>query len=417
LNGAPAVFRLGPLPPGVVRLDFVPLTSVQREHEMNQPSIPRTDPAPLPPPATAGTALDDVDTPALLLDLDALEHNLRKLNETLRGTNVRVRPHAKCHKCPQLALRQIALGAVGVCCQKVSEAEALVRGGVTDVLVSNEIVSPLKIARLAALAGRARIGVCVDDLDNVAELNRAAREAGTRLDVYVEVDVGANRCGVAPGEPALRLAQAIAHAGALRFAGIQAYQGAAQHRRTPAERSAAIAQAVEKVSATLALLEANRLRAEVVTGAGTGTYLLEAASRVYNEIQPGSYVFMDADYGRNLGDDGQPVHTFQHSLFILATVMSHPTPQRAVVDAGLKAHSVDSGMPTVVGVAGARYTRASDEHGVLELGGPGSVQLGQKLRLIPGHCDPTVNLYDWLVCYRGDRVEEIWPISARGAFY
>ena len=186
---------------------------------MNQPSIPRTDPAPLPPPAAAGTRVENVDTPAPLLDLDAFEHNLRKLNETLRGSNVRVRPHVKSHKCAQIALRQIALGAVGVCCQKVSEAEALVHGGVPDVLVSNEIVSPQKIARLAAFAGRARIGVCVDDLGNVADLDRATRGVGTRLDVYVEVDVGANRCGVAPGEPALRLAQAIARAGALRFAG------------------------------------------------------------------------------------------------------------------------------------------------------------------------------------------------------
>jgi D-serine deaminase-like pyridoxal phosphate-dependent protein len=361
--------------------------------------------------------LEQADTPALLLDLDAFERNLRRLHASLGDAQVRVRPHAKSHKCPQIALRQIALGAVGVCCQKVSEAEALVRGGVGDVLIANEIVGALKLARLAALARSARVGVCVDDRANVTDLDRAAQEAGTRLDVYVEMNVGANRCGVDPGEPALRLAQAITGARALRFAGIQAYQGAAQHLRSPAERSAAIAQAVEKVRATVALVERNGLRAEIVTGAGTGTYLLEAASRVYNEIQPGSYVFMDADYGRNLGEDGQPVHEFEQSLFILATVMSHPTPQRAMVDAGLKAHSVDSGMPTVVGIAGARYVRASDEHGVIELGGPGTADLGQKIRLIPGHCDPTVNLYDWLVCYRGDRVEDIWPISARGAFY
>jgi D-serine deaminase-like pyridoxal phosphate-dependent protein len=361
--------------------------------------------------------LDQVDTPALLLDLDAFERNLRRLHASLGDAKVRVRPHAKSHKCPQIALRQIALGAVGVCCQKVSEAEALVRGGVGDVLIANEVVGAPKLARLAELARSARVGVCVDDIGNVADLGRAAREAGARLDVYVEVNVGANRCGVEPGEPALRLAQGIARADALRFAGIHAYQGAAQHLRSAAERSAAIAQAVEKVRATVALLEASGLRAEIVTGAGTGTYLLEAASRVYNEIQPGSYVFMDADYGRNLGEDGQPVHEFDHSLFILATVMSRPTPQRAVVDVGLKAHSVDSGMPTVVGVAGARYPRASDEHGVIELGGPDTVASGAKIRLIPGHCDPTVNLYDWLVCYRGERVEEIWPISARGAFY
>jgi D-serine deaminase-like pyridoxal phosphate-dependent protein len=383
---------------------------------MNAPREPAPAQA-LPPPAQAGMRLEQVDTPALLLDLDAFERNLRRLHASLGDAKVRVRPHAKSHKCPQIALRQIALGAVGVCCQKVSEAEALVRDGVGDVLIANEIVGAQKLARLTALARSAKIGVCVDDIANVADLDRAAREAGAELDVYVEMNVGANRCGVEPGEPALRLAQAVARAGALRFAGVQAYQGAAQHLRSAAERSAAIAKAVEQVRETVALLEAKGLRAEIVTGAGTGTYLLEAASRVYNEIQPGSYVFMDADYGRNLGEDGQPVHEFEHSLFILATVMSRPTPQRAVVDAGLKAHSVDSGMPTVVGIAGARYVRASDEHGVIELGGPGTAGLGQKIRLIPGHCDPTVNLYDWLVCYRGESVEDIWPISARGAFY
>jgi 3-hydroxy-D-aspartate aldolase len=373
-------------------------------------------PSPLPAPARPGMRLDEVDTPALLLDLDAFEHNLRRLKESLAGRPVRVRPHAKSHKCPQIALRQVALGAVGVCCQKVSEAEALVRGGVRDVLIANEVVGAPKLQRLAALAREARIGVCVDDASSVSDLAAAARAAGARPDVYVEVDVGARRCGVEPGEPAVALARAVAGAG-LRFAGVHAYQGAAQHLRTPAERAAAIAKAVEMVQATVALLKNAGLAPDVVTGAGTGTYLLEAASGVYNEIQPGSYVFMDADYGRNLGDDGRPVHEFEQSLFILASVMSRPVSGRAVVDVGLKAHSVDSGMPAVVGVEGARYTRASDEHGVIELDGPGDARLGQKLRLVPGHCDPTVNLYDWIVCCRGDRVEEVWPISARGAFY
>jgi len=213
------------------------------------------------------------------------------------------------------------------------------------------------------------------------------------------------------------LARLIAGSPGLRFAGVQAYHGAAQHLRTLEQRREAIAQAVGKVQTTLELLERNDLRADTATGAGTGTYVLEAASGVYNEVQPGSYVFMDADYGRNLGQDGKPVHEFEQSLFILATVMSHPAPKRAVVDVGLKAHSVDSGMPLVMDIAGAVYTKASDEHGVIELGGPGTVKLGEKLRLVPSHCDPTVNLYDWLVCYRGDTVEALWPISARGAFY
>ncbi len=379
--------------------------------------MPASMPSALAPPAAVGMPLAEVDTPALLLDLAAFERNLDTLNRTLRGTSVRVRPHAKSHKCAQIALAQIARGAVGICCQKVSEAEALVHGGVQDVLIANEIVGAPKLTRLADLARQARIGVCVDDLNNLDDLGQAASHAGVRLDVYVELDVGAGRCGVAPGEPVLRVAQAIAHASSLRFGGLHAYHGAAQHRRTPQERRNAIAEAVDKVRATIALLEANGIEVPIVTGAGTGTYLIEASSGVYNEIQPGSYVFMDADYGRNLGEDGLPVHEFEQSLFILATVMSHPVAERAVVDVGLKAHSVDSGMPSVVGVSGAEYLKASDEHGVIALRGPGRVDLGQKIRLIPGHCDPTVNLYDWLVCYRRDRVEAIWPISARGAFY
>jgi len=351
------------------------------------------------------------------LDLDAFEHNLKHLNESLRGTGVRVRPHSKSHKCPQIALRQTALGAVGVCCQKVSEAEAMVHGGVGNVLIANEVVGTRKLARLAALAKQATVGVCVDDRDNLEDLARAVASARAAVDVYVEVDVGANRCGVQPGAPALALAQAISRHSHLRFAGLHAYHGAAQHLRQPAERQAAIAQAAASVKATVELLQRNGIQTDVVTGAGTGTYLLEATSKIYNEIQPGSYVFMDADYNRNLGEDGKPVREFQQSLFILATVMSHPVPERAVVDVGLKAHSVDSGMPGVVGISGAEYLKASDEHGVIALRGPGTVNLGQKIRLIPGHCDPTVNLYDWLVCYRGDRVEAIWPVSARGAFY
>jgi len=384
---------------------------------MNEPATHVSRSSALPPPAAVGMNVAQVDTPALLLDLEAFERNLVRLTESLRGTSVRLRPHAKSHKCPEIALRQIARGAVGVCCQKVSEAEVMVHGGVGDVLVANEVVGAKKLSRLAELARQAHVGVCVDDPSNVADLARAVREAGVTLDVLVELNVGANRCGVEPGAPALNLARLIAQSPGLRFAGVQAYHGAAQHLRTLQQRREAIGEAVSKVQATLELLEKNDLRAEIATGAGTGTYMLEAASGVYNEIQPGSYIFMDADYGRNLGQDGKPIREFEQSLFILATVMSHPSPKRAVVDVGLKAHSIDSGMPLVLDVVGATYTKASDEHGVIELGGRGTLKLGQKVRLVPGHCDPTVNLHDWMVCYRGDNVEAVWSISARGAFY
>ncbi len=369
------------------------------------------------PPARQGMTLAEVDTPALLLDLDAFERNLDRLDQSLAGARIRVRPHAKSHKCPEIALRQMARGAIGVCCQKVAEAEAMVEGGVMNVLVSNEVVGASKLARLAGLAKRARVSVCVDDAQNVADLDSAARTAGTKIDVLVEVNVGANRCGVEPGEPCVALALRIVAAKHLRFAGLHAYQGAAQHARTPVERKAAIARAVQHVSHTIEALQAHGLKPEIVTGAGTGTYLLEAGSGVYNEIQPGSYIFMDADYNRNLGDDGRPVNNFEQSLYVWTTVMSHATAERAVVDAGLKALSVDSGMPLVADLPGVEFLKASDEHGVLKLPQGSRLKVGDKIRLVPGHCDPTVNLYDWIVGMRGDEVESVWPVTARGAFY
>ncbi len=370
----------------------------------------------LPRPAEPGMTLSDVDTPALLLDLDAFEANLDRLDASLAESRIRVRPHSKSHKCPEIALRQMAHGAVGVCCQKVTEAEAMVAGGIPNVLISNQVVGPRKIERLVALARRARISVLVDDATNVAALNAAAAKAGTTLDVLIEVNVGADRCGVEPGEPAVALAKLVDASDGLRFKGIHAYQGAAQHVRSPEDRHALIERAVQLVSKTLTLLGEKGISCGIVTGAGTGTYPLEAASGVYTELQPGSYIFMDADYGRNIGTDGEPIHEFQQSLFVLATVMSRALPGRAVVDAGLKALSVDSGLPLVVD-DGAEYLGASDEHGVLRVDDQSRFKLGDKIRLIPGHCDPTVNLYDWIVGYRGDGVECVWPIVARGALY
>jgi D-serine deaminase-like pyridoxal phosphate-dependent protein len=359
--------------------------------------------------------LEAVETPALLVDLDAFERNLARPAAALANLRVRLRPHAKTHKCPVIALRQIAQGAVGVCVQKVSEAEAMVRGGVPDVLVSNEIVGQTKIARLAALARQARVAVCADDPVNVRDLNAAALAFGVRLPVLVEVNVGANRCGVEPGEPAAALAGQIAASPGLRFAGLQAYHGGAQHVREYARRQEAIEGAVAKVQRTLDALRAARIACDVVTGAGTGTYRFEAASGVYTELQVGSYIFMDADYARDLGEDGGPYRDFDHSLFVYATVMSRPAKDRAVLDAGLKALGVDSGMPLLPEMPDVEYRRASDEHGVLTLHDPNrTLRVGDRVRLIPGHCDPTVNLHDWYVCVRRDRVEALWPIAARG---
>lgn len=368
------------------------------------------------PPASAGIPLEDVDTPALVLDLDALERNIARMAESVKGSGVRLRPHAKSHKCAEIARRQIAAGAVGICSQKVSEAEALVAGGIADVLVTNEIVGGQKTARLARLARESKVAVLADDAGNVAGLDDAARAEGVRLDVLVELNVGADRCGIAPGEPALALARGIAACRNLRFAGLHAYHGSAQHLRDASERRAAIAAAAEKVRVTKSLIEKAGIACETVTGAGTGTFLLESASRVFNEIQPGSYVFMDADYNRNLWEEGWP--RFEQSLFVLTAVMSVPAPDRAVVDAGLKASSVDSGMPQVHERPGVEYVKASDEHGVLRIAaGARAPKLGEKILLVPGHCDPTVNLYDQFVCVRGGRVEALWSVIARGAVW
>ncbi len=303
-------------------------------------------------PARVGDAVDDIDTPALVVDLDAFERNLDLMANAAHSAGVALRPHAKAHKCPDIADLQIERGAVGICCQKVGEAEAFVTAGVRDVLVTNEIVGAAKLARLAALAKDATIGVLVDDAANVRHLGAAVRAAGSTLDVLVEIDVGMKRCGVAPGAPAVALAESVARTPGLRFRGLHAYHGSAQHLRAPAERRETIASVARLARETKAAIEAAGIACPVVTGAGTGTWQLERDSGVFTELQPGSYAFMDADYHRNaLAPDE---HHFEQSLYVLATVMSAPVRERAIVDAGFKAFAFDSGLPQVWHAIGTR---------------------------------------------------------------
>ncbi len=368
-----------------------------------------------PPPARPGMREDEIDTPALLIDLDAFEANLDTMAALLAPTGVKLRAHAKTHKSPVIAHLQMARGAVGQCVQKVAEAEALAWGGVPDILVSNEVVGAAKLARLAALARIARVAVCADDAAQVRAIEVAAADSGQRMTVLVEIDVGAGRCGVAPGPDAVALARGIAASPHLVFGGLQAYQGSAQHRRTPDERQQLIDAATESTRRTVEQLRQQGLDCPIVGGGGTGTFALEAGSGVYTEVQAGSYVFMDADYARNLDAAGAPVGTFRHALFVLSTVMSAARPGIAVVDAGLKALAVDSGLPLVWQQPGLTYAGASDEHGKLTVRADADPpRLGDKLRLVPGHCDPTVDRYDWYVGVRAGRVECLWPIAARG---
>ena len=367
------------------------------------------------PPAEPGIPLEDVDTPALIIDLSLFEKNMDVMAQDARDGGVALRPHGKTHKCAVIGQQQLARGAVGLCVQKVDEAEALVNGGIPDVLVCNEIVIEAKLRRLASLARRARIGVCADDAGNVEELSVVAQSFGVELRVLVEIDAGVERCGIAAGKPAADLARLIDDLPGLTFGGLQAYHGSAQHLRQPSERRKAIDGIVDKVNQTRAALQAEGLPCPAVTGGGTGTYPLEMASGIYTEIQVGSYVFMDADYGRNLDDDGQPYRRFEQSLFVYATVMSRPGGSRAVVDAGLKAISMDSGPPLVHDMPGLEYVFKGDEHGIIRLPDSGSsLHVGSKVLLVPGHCDPTVNMHDYYVGVRDGWVESVWPIGGRG---
>jgi D-serine deaminase-like pyridoxal phosphate-dependent protein len=365
-------------------------------------------------PAQPGDPVEAIETPALVVDLDALERNLDTLARDVAVRGLRLRPHAKSHKTPAIAKMQVARGAVGICCQKVDEAAAFVEEGIADVLVTNEVVAPSKLLRLAQLARQARVGVLVDDVRALEPLAQAAQHVGVTVDVYVEVDVGAGRCGVRPGEPAATLALGVVGEKGLKFAGLQCYHGAAQHLRSPQGRRDAIASAAERALASRHAIERAGLQVPIVTGAGTGTWQHELASGAWDELQVGSYVFMDADYARNTPGDGE--RRFEHSLFVQAAIMSVPAPSRAICDAGLKAFSFDSGLPLVHGRSDLVYRKASDEHGVLEVAaGAVAPGLGERMMLIPGHCDPAVNLYDWIVAYRGRRVEQVWPVAARGA--
>ncbi len=371
-------------------------------------------------PAKPGMRESEIQTPCLVLDLDALERNIRKMGDYAKAHGMRHRSHGKMHKSVDVQKLQERLGgSVGVCCQKVSEAEVFVRGGIKDVLVSNQVRDPAKIDRLARLPKLgSRIIVCVDDIANVADLSAAAQKHDTTLEVFIEIDCGAGRCGVTTTADVVAIAKAVDAAPGLKFTGIQAYQGAMQHIDRYEDRKAKLDAAIAMVKDAVEGLKAVGLAPELVSGGGTGSYYFESNSGVYNELQCGSYAFMDADYGRILDRDGHRIDhgEWENALFILTSVMSHAKADKAIVDAGLKAQSVDSGLPVVHGRTDVKYIKCSDEHGVVE-DPNGVLKVNDKLRLVPGHCDPTCNVHDWYVGVRGGVVETVWPVSARGKAY
>ncbi len=371
-------------------------------------------------PAEVGMDENEIQTPCLVLDLDALERNIRKMGQLAREMGVRHRVHGKMHKSVDVARLQQELGdACGICCQKVAEAEAFVRGGISDVLVSNQVRDPVKIDRLARLPLLgARTICCVDDIDNVAELSAAATRHGTTIECLVEIDCGAGRCGVTETGAVVEIATAIDAAEGLKFAGIQAYQGAMQHLESYQARRAKVEIAVTMAREAIDALADRGLSCDIVGGGGTGSYYFEGNSGVFNELQCGSYAFLDADYGRILDRDGRRIDQgeWENALFILTSIMSHAKADKAICDAGLKVQSVDSGLPVIYGRDDVEYVKCSDEHG--EISDPhGALRINDRLKLVPGHCDPTCNLHDWYVGVRNGKVECLWPVSARGLAY
>jgi len=371
-------------------------------------------------PAKPGMSEEDIQTPCLVLDLDALERNIKKMGDYAAAHGMRHRVHGKMHKSVDVAKLQEELGgACGVCCQKVSEAEVFARGGIRDVLVSNQVRHPAKIDRLARIPKfGARAICCVDDVANVADLSEAAIRNGTQIECLVEIDCGAGRCGVTTTPAVVEIATAINAAEGLKFAGIQAYQGAMQHLDSYEERKTKIGIAVAMVKDAVDTLRAKGLECDIVGGGGTGSYYFESNSGVYNELQCGSYAFMDADYGRILDENGKRIDQgeWENAMFILTSVMSHAKADKAIVDAGLKVQSVDSGLPVIYGRDDVEYIKCSDEHGVVS-DTEGVLKINDKLKLVPGHCDPTANVHDWYVGVRNGKVETVWPISARGHAY
>jgi D-serine deaminase-like pyridoxal phosphate-dependent protein len=358
---------------------------------------------PLPSPEP-GTPLERVDTPALIVDLDALERNLDRMAAFTTRTAKRVRPHAKSHKSPLVARMQLDRGAIGLCCAKLGEAEVLADAGIGPLLITTEIAGEPKTSRLVALRRRVDVMAAVDDMDVASALSDAMRAAGLVLDVLIDVNVGQDRTGVAPNA-AGELAACVASLAGLRLRGIQAYEGHLQHIYKEKERRVKWRQSADLMLEAIEQLKRRSLPVDIVSTAGTGTCAFAAELTEVTEVQAGSYPFMDCDYANV---EGLP---YESSLTVLASVVSRQRGDTAVVDAGWKAISTDAGAPVVKGRPELEYATKGDEHGGVR---GARMTPGDRIELIPSHCDTTVNLHDQYVCVRKGVVEAVWPIAARG---
>lgn len=357
-----------------------------------------------------------VNTPALILDLDALERNIAKMAEVQQAFGRNLRPHAKTHKCLQIARMQIEAGASGICCATLDEAEIMAEARIPGVLITSPVTTPEKIRRTAALARKAPdLMLVADHPENVAALARAARQSGSKLGVLVDIELGFGRTGVVSADDAVVLAGAIRAEEGLAYIGVQAYGGHLQHKSEYAARLTAAREAGDYVATILTRLEAAGLAASIVTGGGTGTHAIDGRHGPFTENQSGSYVFMDADYRAVAFEEGRD-WPFETALFVQSAIISKNVSGTATTDAGTKAFALNGPKPVVVsaGLTDARYDYSGDEHGRLLLPPARSVALGERIECMVSHCDPTVVLYDRYHCARGDVLVEVWPIDARG---
>ena len=348
--------------------------------------------------------IEDIETPALLVDMDILESNIRIMSDYFKDKKARLRPHFKTHKSPAISHMQIAAGAKGMTCAKLGEAEVLSAAGVYDILIANQIADRRKITRLAGLARTSRISVCADNAENVADLSEAAQACGSTLYVLIEINVGMERCGVNTKEEVLELAKLISQSAGLVFEGFQSYAGQLSHNPDRGERVKGVEAAIAKVTAIKEFVEGSGYKVNEISGAGTGTYNITGNNTIWTEIQAGSYVFMDTDY-EMLG------LSFQKSLTVLATVI-HKRPGFAVTDAGQKVCCYTVGPPNIKGRPGL-FATLSEEHGKIE-DKNNELKYLQKVEYIPSHCCTTVNLHDNYYCVRNGILEKVLPISGRG---
>ena len=363
-----------------------------------------------PPETFIGLPKTELDTPALLIDLDKMETNIQTMANYFKTVNAVLRPHVKTHKTPILAHKQIAAGAIGVTCAKLGEAEAVIHAGIRDVLIANQVVGKQKIARLINLAKHSEIMVAVDNTQNVNDISDAATAKGVTIRMLIEVNTGMNRCGVESGKPTLELAQHVRSTPHVKFEGLMGYEGHTVANPNYAEREAATRTAVQLLIDAKRYLEKNGISVTIMSGGGTGTFNITGSIPEMTEVQAGSYIFMDSTYRKVKGVGEQ----FQCALTVLATVVSRPAPDRVIVDTGLKVLAKEFGIPQPTGLDGIEMTGLSEEHGKMNAKENVTLIPGDKLEILPTHCCTTVNLHDKYYGIRDGIVESVWEIAARG---